>query len=564
MDLNLIKQIRLFGSSITVLYVEDEESIRKQVRKTLLNLFDSVDVAIDGVDALRMHKEKHYDLIITDLKMPNMDGVELCKKLVEINKDQYIVLISAHKESDEVLKLLNIGVSGFLLKPIDMPIMLEKLHSVVKNIYANKMMKYHYEQIEKDILQNTASSQEELENRDSLTSLYNQKYLLKIINNDVMKWAILININDFKLINDYYSYAHGNHLLFQIAELLREEAKEHGYGLFRLSNDEFILLRDEAPSSCEEIKEEAIQISRTLDKRRYTLIGVDNISVSVTMGIANSEHHLLENLHRSLIHAKRYGLRYALHRDVPDDRDSVKNIIEVKELLKNSIEKDLIIPVYQPIVMKDKKFKYEVLMRIRNSLEGGELLSPALFLEIAKNHSYYNEISQMVIFKAIDKMLADKDVVFSINFSYADMKNKQLLQKLEDSIVKNALGDRLVFEIVESDQLDNIAIVQGFIARFKEFGVQIAIDDFGSGYSNFAHIFLLKPDFIKIDASLIKEMLNNSDMHIFVETIITFAHKLGVEVVAEHVSSKELYDALFELGIDAMQGYYLGYPSEII
>lgn len=564
MDLNLIKQIRLFGSSITVLYVEDEESIRKQVNKTLLNLFDTVDVAVDGLDALRMHQEKNYDLIITDLKMPNMDGVELCKKLVEINKDQYIVLISAHKEADEVLKLLNIGVSGFLLKPIDMPIMLDKLHSVVKNIYANKMMKYHYEEIEKEVLQNTATSEEELKNRDALTSLYNQKYLLKILNNDVMQWAILININDFRLINDYYSYAHGNHLLFQIAEFLREEAKEYGYGLFRLSNDEFVLLKDEAPSNDEDLKEEAIKISRALDKKRYTLIGVSNVSICVTMGIAKSEHHLLEYLHRSLIHAKKYGLRYAHYEDVPDDRESVKNIIEVKELLKNSIEKDLIIPVYQPIMMRDKKFKYEVLMRIRNSLEGGELLVPALFLEIAKNHSYYNEISQMVIFKAIDKMLVDKEMVFSINFSYADMKNMKLLQKLQDIIVENELGDRLIFEIVESDQLDNIAIVQAFIERFREFGVKIAIDDFGSGYSNFAHIFLLNPDFIKIDASLIKEMLNNSNMYIFVETIITFAHKLGVEVVAEHVSSKELHDALVALDIDAMQGYYIGYPNEMI
>jgi len=564
MDLNLIKQIRLFGSSITVLYVEDEESIRKQVNKTLLNLFDTVDVAVDGLDALRMHQEKNYDLIITDLKMPNMDGVELCKKLVEINKDQYIVLISAHKEADEVLKLLNIGVSGFLLKPIDMPIMLDKLHSVVKNIYANKMMKYHYEEIEKEVLQNTATSEEELKNRDALTSLYNQKYLLKILNNDVMQWAILININDFRLINDYYSYAHGNHLLFQIAEFLREEAKEYGYGLFRLSNDEFVLLKDEAPSNDEDLKEEAIKISRALDKKRYTLIGVSNVSICVTMGIAKSEHHLLEYLHRSLIHAKKYGLRYAHYEDVPDDRESVKNIIEVKELLKNSIEKDLIIPVYQPIMMRDKKFKYEVLMRIRNSLEGGELLVPALFLEIAKNHSYYNEISQMVIFKAIDKMLVDKEMVFSINFSYADMKNIKLLQKLQDIIVENELGDRLIFEIVESDQLDNIAIVQAFIERFREFGVKIAIDDFGSGYSNFAHIFLLNPDFIKIDASLIKEMLNNSNMYIFVETIITFAHKLGVEVVAEHVSSKELHDALVALDIDAMQGYYIGYPNEMI
>ena len=107
-------------------------------------------------------------------------------------------------------------------------------------------------------------------------------------------------------------------------------------------------------------------------------------------------------------------------------------------------------------------------------------------------------------------------------------------------------------------------IVNSFIERFRVHGVKIAIDDFGSGYSNFAYIFTLQPDFIKIDGSLISQILDNEKIHVLVETIIEFAHKLNVEVIAEHVSSKELHDALLKLNIDAMQGYFIGHPNENI
>jgi EAL domain-containing protein (putative c-di-GMP-specific phosphodiesterase class I) len=154
--------------------------------------------------------------------------------------------------------------------------------------------------------------------------------------------------------------------------------------------------------------------------------------------------------------------------------------------------------------------------------------------------------------------------VFSLNFSYADMNNADLMNKLEDVISVNGLGNRLIFEIVETEQLDNMDIVNSFIERFRVHGVKIAIDDFGSGYSNFAYVFTLQPDFIKIDGSLISQILDNEKMYILVETIIEFAHKLNVEVIAEHVSSEELHDVLVKLNIDAMQGYFIGHPNENI
>lgn len=564
MDLNLIKQIRVFGSSINILYVEDEENIRNQISKMLKQLFNSVEVASNGIEALEMYKNNSYDLVITDLKMPLMDGIELCESIISINRDQLIILISAHKEIDELLKLINIGVSGFLLKPIDMDVMLHKLFSIVKNVYADKIMKYHYDDMKKQISRSSTMSEDEFNNKDALTSLYNHKYFMECISgSDDVRYAILVNINDFKLINDYYSFAHGNHLLYQIANILENEALNYGCDVFRISSDEFILLKKEPPVNCDVLKEGAKSICKLLEKRRFSVIGINDISISITLGIAKSQHRLLECLHQSLRYAKKHGLKYAFYKDVPDNTNSVKNIIEVKKMLQNSIENCLITPVYQPILMKNKNIKYEVLMRIKNINDANRLIEPGLFLDIAKKHSYYNEISQMVIFQAIDMMLQN-DEVFSLNFSYADMNNTDLMNKLEDVIFVNGLGNRLIFEIVETEQLDNMDIVNSFIERFRVHGVKIAIDDFGSGYSNFAYIFTLQPDFIKIDGSLISQILDNEKIYVLVETIIEFAHKLNVEVIAEHVSSQELHDVLVKLNIDAMQGYFIGHPNENI
>lgn len=564
MDLSFIKQIRVFGSSISVLYVEDEKNIQDQMLKMLKKLFDNVEVASDGVEALALYKASLHDLVITDLKMPNMDGVALCQNIIKINKEQAIILISAYKETDELLELINIGVSGFLLKPIDMDIMLHKIYAIVKNVYSNKMMKYHYEEMKKQLQDGSDTSVDDINDRDALTALYNHKYFLKSVSSDnSMKWAILININDFKLINDYYSYSHGNHLLYQVASVLKIEAQNLGYELFKFSNDEFILLRESAPLDCDDIKNEAQNIYKVLEKKRYTLIGVSDITIGVTLAIAKSKERLLEYLHHTLRYAKNYGLKYAMFKDIPDSTQDMKNIMEIKSMLQNSIEDSSVIPVYQPILMKDKNIKYEVLMRIKNKKDINNLVLPGVFLDIAKKHSYYNEISKMVIFKAFDEMQNNSEV-FSLNFSYADMNNKYLMDEIELTITTRALANRLVFEIVETEQLDNLNVVKAFIERFKAHGVKIAIDDFGGGYSNFVYIFTLEPDFIKIDGSLISEILSNEKMFVLVETIIEFAHKLGVEVVAEHVSSKELHDALLELKVDAMQGYYIGHPCETI
>lgn len=495
--------------------------------------------------------------------MPVMNGLELCRKIKQINKEQDIILISAHSESNELLELINIGISSFILKPINLDLLVERLCISSKNIYSRKMMHYHYEQMKDQLLHGSEISEEDIFNTDALTSLYNHKYFLETINNahEILHYAILLNINDFKLINDYYSYAHGNHLLFQVAQFLKECASELGYTLFKLSGDEFILLKQGEEGSCMRMAHDVIYIQKVLEKKRYSIVGANDIAINTTAALAKSDGKLLESLHQTLRYAKTYGLKYALYKDIPDTTLDMKNIIQVKNMLQNSIENSTIIPVYQPILMRDGFLKYEMLMRIRDPHGSDALIQPGVFLDIAKRHSYYNEISEIVIFKAIEQLHLHNYNI-SINFSYADMNNDEFLTKIENILVEKRLAYRLIFEIVETEHLDNMSTTLAFIRRFKSLGVQIAIDDFGSGYSNFAYMVTLEPDFIKIDGSLVCKVLQDEKVALMLAMIIEIAHKLGILVIAEHISSKELADKLQELGADGLQGFFIGRPEE--
>ena len=559
MNLESVEQIRVLGSSLNILYVEDDTEIREQVEGLLKRIFSNVDAANNGEDAFVMYKEKKYDIVLTDLAMPKLDGVELTKMIMKDNPSQEVMIISAHRDVEQLVQLIDLGVSGFILKPINIQKFIQKIHTKVKEIYANKMMKVHYNEM-KEQIGSQSLTQEELQKRDPLTSVYNFNYLERCLKKDEYQSAILLNINDFKLINDYYSHNHGNHLLFQLASILVRESKRYNFDVFRVSGDEFLLLYNQRDLECRQIKEDIEKILESVESRKFNIVGIKDINITLRASYTCTKNRLLEELKVGQEYAKKYSCSIVSYRECSDFHTSMHNIVETKKLLKNAVENSMIVPVYQPILMLNKDVKYEVLMRIENE---NILLTPDKFLEIAKAHNYYNEISEMLIFKALEN-ISSRDETFSVNISFLDMKNFEFIDRLEKKLLEYNIAHRVVFEIIESEILEDMGIVDTFIKRFKSIGVKFAIDDFGSGYSNFAYIFKLDPDFLKLDGSLVLNILSDKGIYTLVESIIELAHKLNIEVIAEFVSTKEIYDVLSILGVDAMQGYYLGRPDREI
>ena len=132
-----------------------------------------------------------------------------------------------------------------------------------------------------------------------------------------------------------------------------------------------------------------------------------------------------------------------------------------------------------------------------------------------------------------------------------------ILTEVENSKVN---GSKIIFELTESENIDNFLEVKDFIALAKKQGCRIAIDDFGTGYSNFEYLAELNIDYLKIDGSLIRNIHTSPNLQVIVRTIINFAREMNIKTVAEFIHSKDTFDTVKSLGIEYSQGYYIGKP----
>ncbi len=131
-----------------------------------------------------------------------------------------------------------------------------------------------------------------------------------------------------------------------------------------------------------------------------------------------------------------------------------------------------------------------------------------------------------------------------------------------DKIKEYGVAKQVVFEILEDESIENQIRVENFIEKAKRRGVKIAIDDFGTGYSNFSYMMKIKPDYLKIDGSIIKNIDKDKNSKAILKAIVSFAKTLQVKTIAEFVHSKEVYDICYSLGVDEFQGFYLAEPRE--
>ena len=159
------------------------------------------------------------------------------------------------------------------------------------------------------------------------------------------------------------------------------------------------------------------------------------------------------------------------------------------------------------------------------------------------------------------KTFCHLDIEFSINLCYEDISNKSFRNFIYEKISSCSKPKNIIFEILESDFIEDFNIVKDFATHVRTFGCKIAIDDFGSGYSSMENILKLNPEIIKIDGSLIKNIDISQESKTIVKNIVNMAKELNAKTVAEYVHSKEVFDIVKSLDIDYLQGFYLAEPK---
>jgi diguanylate cyclase (GGDEF)-like protein len=393
---------------------------------------------------------------------------------------------------------------------------------------------------------------------DSLTNLPNKFKLEKDIQELNPKGAILVDIKNFSLINEYYSFEIGDIVLKEFANHLNK-IKYDTCKLYRYSADEFVILNF-GKKSCKKI----IENINNYFKHNILIIKYQNEEIPINIEtviafVKDNKKDLIKKLQLALLYAKKNDLKYAEYNEKINIEKEINKKFEAIEMVKKAINEDRVIPVFQKILKPDGA-SYECLVRIK---EKDRLISPFFFLDAIKNTALYYEITKIMIKKSCE-VFKNRNENFSINFSYRDLKNKEINNYLIEYIQKYNLQNRLIIELLETDAMEDFKDVIKFIKEIKPYGIKIAIDDFGTGYSNFSYLAEIRPDYLKIDGSLIKTIDKNKRYYTIVKHVNAFAHDLGVQTIAEFVHNEEVYKTVKELGIDCFQGYYIDEPKEKI
>jgi len=552
-----MQDLKKLTMKLNILYVEDEEASRLQLHEVFKLLFHSVDVAVDGLDALEMYKENSYDIIITDINMPRMNGIELIKEIKEQNPAQNIIIISAHNNSEYLLQAIEVGVDSFIIKPLKMQQLTLVLTKVANDINAQELSLRYNEQLKEEIEEKTAKLAQQFIT-DELTGLPNRNALIKkCTNKDEHKVMLLLNIDNFDSINITYGYANGDIILKEIASFLQERVPENT-NLYRVNSNEFALIS--TTNTLEKMKDFATLIQSEI--LLYKIIFDDfSVKTSVTIALAEGKDHLLQNAHIALKEAQKIGKNriHIYQKDSPIELLQLR-IQKYMPKLRRIISNKYIVPYFQPIInnQTNEVEKYECLARVID--DNKEIISPLEFIDIAELTGMIPDITRIMIDKSF-KIFQKNSYEFSINISEYDLNDGYLREYLAQKLQQYDISaTRVVLEVLEGISAIGAKNSLAQLMNLKDDGFAIAIDDFGVQNSNFERVHSMQVDYIKIDGSFIKNIYNDPKSYNVAKTINDFGKSIGAKIIAEYVHSKEVQDIVVELEIDYSQGFYFSKP----
>ena len=609
-----------------ILIVDDNESIHQDFRKTLCPVkSDSVDVselekelfgeaagdaenndglypeyeldsAYQGQEALEKVREaaaagKPYALLFVDVRMPpGWDGIETISRIWKEFPYTEIAICTAYSDYswDEIAeKLGNSDKLLFLTKPFSTIVVKQMALSLVKKWNLGEQARNYVANLEaevKDRTQQLTLLLEEVEKKnqllehialhDSLTdlpnrALFNDRLIHRVSTADREHTSFsvfMLDLNKFKEINDGLGHDVGDKVLMEVANRLSKVIRDSDT-VARLGGDEFAILLHEADADASILVAKKIQSVFQVPMTSEEM----SVPIGLSIGIAVFPQHgeddstLLRHADVAMYESKASGDGFT----VIDIKESeIRNMrAQLAKELEQAVKNQELAVNFQPIwnVAQKKTTKVECLCRWRHPTRG--MVPPVEFIPLAEQKELIKELTLFVMDAAVKQLSQWHQqgilIGVSINLSARNFLDPELKTYLDKVLRTYKVdGKWITLEITESMTINNPEKVIQIMNAYAEQGVQLSIDDYGTGYASLGYIKKLPVDEVKIDSSYVLDLKADDENKVIVKSTIELAHALDMSIVAEGVENQATLDVLVDLGCDNIQGYFICKPLD--
>ena len=515
-------------------------------------------------DALQSMHETRFELLLTDLLMPEMDGVTLLAAATKIDPDIAGIIMTGHGSINSAVDAMKLGAFDYIQKPLKLATILPVLSRVV----ARRRFRMHNKAVHQQRLEHSMS-------HDSLTDLPNRNLFIERLAEALAQTdrtgetlaVVLTDVAHFKNVNDSLGRQAGDVLLRQVAERLRVIVKDPGVPA-RVGSDTYAWIFSEFANVGD-----IVQLLRKCLAQVFGqpfLVEGNEIRIGVHAGIAccpydgHDAEILFNNSEAALKYAKEHRQPIALYSADMNAHATEQVVMESR--LRRAIEQSEFVLHFQPKVnlMTGSVVGLEALIRWNDPETG--LVPPIKFIPLLEETGMIVPVTRWVLREVVRTATAWQKkglplVPIAVNISPIDLRQQDFVRMVEETVRDmpgGALG--LSLEITESVIMADIEMIEPKLKDIRKLGVEIAIDDFGTGCSSLAYLARLPVDVIKIDRTFIKNIMDDGHNMAIVASIFALAHALDKKIVAEGVETEEQARKLRFLKCEQCQGYLYSKP----
>ncbi len=554
-----------------VLVVDDEVWAGEFLKDLLKSEGYRVEVAVDRDDTIEKIKRGVYDLVITDLRMGDYDGMEVLKTAKTQSYDPEVLLVTAHGSVESAVEALKLGAYDYLTKPLDS----KRVLLTMKQALERRKLKAEIANLRGDKERTMGATRNDfLLYYDPLTRLPNrhlffdrlEQAILRNEHTDRFLAILLLDVDGFNFINDAYGLSEGDRVLKELAKRLDASVYDRDT-IARFGSDEFgvvaeVKKKEDIIPLLERIR---TNVSKPMLVNGNEVIITTSIGISIYPSTCEDANALVRNTGLSLSQAKSRG-RNSFQFFTDDMNTKASEFVSIQSGLSKALENEEFELWYQPYfdIKTDKPVGLEALLRWNNDRLGA--VSPAKFIPVLEETKMIIPVGEWVCDTVCRQIVEWENtnlpaIPVAVNLSAVQFEQKNITERMIKIIQEYGIDPRLItFEITESTLMQDVEFTRSALQKFKDLGCSVSIDDFGTGYSSLAYLKRFPIDNLKIDISFIRGISTDPDDASIVSAVISMAHSLKLMTISEGVETEDQLRILRILRCDLSQGYYHSRP----